>query len=263
MGQPMDYDDYATQYASARWAVPWITSALARQITSLAANATLVDIGCGTGNYIIALSEMFPSCACKGFDLSREMLAVARSRSGNVQFLFGDADAQFPCSAQEADFAYLVDVVHHLRDLDNLFQEASRILKSTGALMVVTDSEANIRSRSLTQFFPEILDIELERYPTLDELASAASRAGLKCDRQEPAEGEIALDDGFIEKLEQKCSSSMRLIPPKSHRAGIARVREAQSRGEKWHSCYTALTYGKKPEGKADLDHHTGKSNGR
>ena len=249
MGQPMDYDDYATQYASTRWAVPWITAVLASQVGSLASNATLVEIGCGTGNYIIALSERFPACVCKGFDLSREMLAVARSRSRNVQILFGDADAQFPCGAQEADFAFLVDVVHHLRNLDNLFQESARILKLTGVLMVVTDSEANIRDRSLTRFFPEILDLELKRYPALDELNSAANRAGLTCVGRKPAEGDIGLDDGFIEKLEQKCASSMRLIAPEDHRAGIARVREAQTRGETWHSCYTALTYSKKQEG--------------
>lgn len=241
----MNYDDYARQYASTRWAVPWITSVLARQVSLLPASATLLEIGCGTGNYIITLAEMFPSCVCRAFDLSREMLAVARSRSGSVGFLLGDADTSFPYSAQEADFAFLVDVVHHLRNLDNLFRESARILKPRGILAVVTDSEANIRNRSLTHFFPEILDIELIRYPPIEELNSAAKRAGLKCDAQEPAEGDIELNDTFIAKLEQKCSSAMRLISPEVHRAGIVRVREGQKRGEKWHSCYTALIYSK------------------
>ncbi len=245
MGQPMNYDDYAREYASTRWAVPWITTVLARQVGFLPANATLVEAGCGTGNYIIALAEMFPGCACKGFDLSSEMLAVARSRSEKVQFALADAEASFPYGAREADFALLVDVVHHLRSLDNLFRESARILKPNGILVIVTDSEANMRSRSLTHFFPEILEIELRRYPTLDELNSAAARAGLKCNGQEPAEGDIELEDTFIAKLEQKCSSAMRLMSPQAHRAGIARVREAQKRGEKWHSCYTALIYGK------------------
>jgi SAM-dependent methyltransferase len=245
MGQPMNYDDYAQQYASTRWAVPWITSVLARQVSPLPAISTLLEIGCGTGNYIITLAEMFPSCVCKAFDLSREMLAVARSRSGSVRFLVGDADASFPYSAQEADFAFLVDVVHHLRNLDNLFRESARILKPRGILVVVTDSEANIRNRSLTHFFPEILDVELKRYPLIEELNSAAKRAGLRCDAQEPAEGDLDLNDAFIAKLEQKCSSAMRLISPEAHRAGMVRVREGQKRGEKWHSCYTALTYSK------------------
>ena len=167
MGQPMNYDDYARQYASTRWAVPWVTSVLARQVRRLPGNAILVEIGCGTGNYIITLAAMFPGCASKAFDLSREMLAVARSRSASVQFVEGDADAGFPCSAQEADFAFLVDVVHHLRSLENLFRESARILKPNGILVIVTDSEANIRNRSLTPFFPEILDVELRRYPLI------------------------------------------------------------------------------------------------
>ncbi|MBN1268407.1 MAG: methyltransferase domain-containing protein [Kiritimatiellae bacterium] len=245
MSQALNYDDFAHQYASTRWALPWITAVLARQVGLLPPHATLVEIGCGTGNYIIALSEMFPACACKAFDLSPEMLKVASSRSTRVQFVPGDADAQFPCAAEEADFAYLVDVVHHLRNLDNLFRESARIMKPGAVLAIVTDSEANIRNRSLSRYFPEILDGELARYPAIGNLDSAARRAGLKCDAQEPAEGDIDLDEAFIAKLEQKCSSALRLISPEAHEAGIARVRDAQRRGEKWHSCYTALRYSK------------------
>ena len=58
-------------------------------------------------------------------------------------------------------------------------------------------------------------------------------------------EGNIALDDYFIAKLEQKCSSSMRLISPEAHQAGMGRVRAAQKAGEMWHSLHTCLTYRK------------------
>ena len=246
MGQPMNYDDYAAQYASTRWAVPWILSALDRRVDGLESGATVVEIGCGTGNYIIALSKKYPGLACMGFDLSREMLAVARSRSQIVQLCQGDADGNFPCDSAEAGFLFMVDVVHHLQNHDNLFREAVRVLKPSGAFMIVTDSEENIRNRSLTRFFPEILEIELKRYPTIDALNTAAERAGLKCVGQEPAEGDIELDEGFIAKLEQKCSSAMRLISPDAHRAGVLRVREAKGRGEKWRSCYTAISYMKR-----------------
>jgi len=36
----------------------------------------------------------------------------------------------------------------------------------------------------------------------------------------------------------------MRLLAPEYHAAGMARVREAQARGEQWRSCYTLLHYG-------------------
>jgi len=245
VGQPMDYDGYAKTYASTRWAVPWITAALARQVECLPSQASIVEIGCGTGNYVIALSGIFARCKWKGFDLSSEMLAIARSRSKCVEFVTGDADARFPYPAGEADLAYLVDVIHHLRNFESFFSECARILKPPGVLAIVTDSEANIRSRSLTTFFPEILEIEMARYPKIEDLSAAAGRAGLALLRQEPVEGDITLDDGFIAKLEQKCSSAMRLISPKAHDAGMAQVRAAQKTGDMWHSLYTCLTYGK------------------
>jgi SAM-dependent methyltransferase len=241
----MDYDGYAKTYASTRWAVPWITVVLGRQVERLASQATIVEIGCGTGNYVIALSSMFAECKWKGFDLSHEMLAIARSRSNRVEFVTGDADAHFPYTADEADLAYLVDVIHHLRNFESFFSECARILKPSGVLAIVTDSEANIRSRSLTRFFPEILEIELARYPKIDDLSAAAGRAGFALLRQEPAEGDITFDDAFIAKLEQKCSSAMRMISPEAHKAGMARVRAAQRAGEMWHSLYTCLTYRK------------------
>lgn len=249
----MNYDDYARQYAVTREAAPWILAVLADSVGRLPPNATVVEVGCGTGNFINKLAEMFPDCACKGFDLSSEMLAVARNRSDSVEFSRGDAEAQFPYEAREADFVYLVDVVHHLRDLDNLFGESARILKPDGTLMIVTDSEANIRNRSLTRFFPEILAVELGRYPSIEELNAAARRAGFRCDRSKPAEGEFTLDEDFIAKLEQKCSSAMRLISDEAHQAGLDHVREAQIRGETWHSCYTALTY-RRPGAKAQAN---------
>jgi len=245
MQQPMDYDEYAKTYASTRWAVPWITAVLARQVECLPAEATIVEIGCGTGNYVIALSGMFAQSRWKGFDLSSEMLAVAGTRSKCVEFATGDADARFPYCDEETDLAYLVDVIHHLRNFESFFSECARILKPSGVLAIVTDSEANIRGRSLTTFFPEILEIELVRYPKIEDLSADAGRAGLALFRQEPAEGEIALDDAFIAKLDQKCSSAMRLISPKAHQAGMARVRAAQTAGEMWHSLYTCLTYRK------------------
>jgi len=245
MGQPTDYDAYAKTYAWTRWAVPWITAALARQIERLPSRATIIEIGCGTGNYAIALSGMFAEYRWKGFDLSREMLSIAQPRSNRVEFATGDADAHFPYTADEADLAYLVDVIHHLRNFESFFSECARILKPMGILAIVTDSEANIRGRSLTRFFPEILEIELARYPKIYELSAAAQRAGFSLQGHEPAEGDIAFDDAFIAKLEQKCSSAMRLISPEAHKAGMARVRAAQRTGEMWHSLYTCLTYRK------------------
>jgi SAM-dependent methyltransferase len=180
-----------------------------------------------------------------GLDLSSGMLAVARSRSYRVGLIRADADSGLPLKAEAVDFAFLVDVVHHLKNLDNLFREVFRVLKLGGILVIVTDSEENIRTRSLTRCFPEILQVELQRYPRLVDLSLCARRSGLDCESAEPAEGYFEIDRDFISRVEDKCSSAMRLISDEAHRAGVARLEEARRRGEKWFSCYTVLRFRK------------------
>ena len=243
MGRPMNYNDYAVKYAHTRWAVPWVLEPLLREVEYLTENSTVIEIGCGTGNYIIALSNEIPDRNYCGFDLSEEMLKVARSRSSAVEFIHGDAEVQFPFTSAHGELAFLVDVIHYIVNLNYFFSEAARILKPEGHLFIVTDSVDNIRNRSLTKYFPEILDIELDRYPSLTLLHQNAEQAGLELLGEELIEGTIDLDDAFISKLEGKCSSAMRLISDEEHQRGVERVRRAQSRGEKWFSLYTLIRY--------------------
>jgi SAM-dependent methyltransferase len=239
MGEPMNYDTYAEHYAYAREAVPWIVTPLVRAVRQLPAKATVVEIGCGTGNYIVALADALPDYVYKGFDLSLGMLEVAQARSTRVVFAQGNADVHFPYPDGCCHLAFAVDVIHHIAAPDVFFREAARVLTVGGVLLIITDSEDNLRTRSLTQYFPDVLAADLRRYPPLQTL----HRAGLPVRQVEAAEGTIALDDAFIAKLEAKCSSGMRLISPEAHRQGMERVRQARACGEQWRSCYTVITY--------------------
>ena len=73
-----------------------------------------------------------------------------------------------------------MDVVRHLTNLTIFFNESYRVLKNDGALIIVTDSEDDIRGRSLSKYFPEVLNIELERYPSIEELFREAGAAGFR-----------------------------------------------------------------------------------
>lgn len=246
MGQPMDYDDYAARYAQTRAAVPWVIQPLLQAIRRLPAPATILEIGCGTGNYLTELAQVLPEYRYSGFDLSAGMLAQARARTAAVEWLQGNAEERFPYPDRHGTLAFTVDVIHHLVHLDRFFQEAARVLVPGGRCLVVTDSECNLRTRSLTAFFPEILEIELSRYPTMDELHVQAQAAGLAYLGLEAAEGWMPIDEAFMVRLEAKCSSGMRLMPDAAHRQGMARVRQAHTQGERWYSCYSIVHYGKR-----------------
>jgi ubiquinone/menaquinone biosynthesis C-methylase UbiE len=210
----------------------------------VASGSTVLEIGCGTGNYVHALSPQRPDINWLGVDVSQPMLRQAIARDGQVSLVRADAASAIPVRSASCTLAFAVDVIHHIADLRRFFAESARVLAPAGRLVLVTDSEETMRRRSLTRFFPEIQAIEMRRLPELDELHAHAAAAGLAFLEEESADGETALSDDFVRRLAAKCGSSMRLISEEQHAAGMTRVRAAQARGERWRSCYIVLHYG-------------------
>ncbi len=245
MGLPQNYDSYARQYAITRSAVEWILNPLIEEVKKLEKGNSVVEIGCGTGNYIIKLSEHFEDYSFSGFDVSANMLDVAGSRCGSIKFIHSDAESNFPYDSSSCSLAFAVDVIHHIVDLNNFFAESSRILKNNSPLIIVTDDEQTMKQRSLTKFFPEILQIELDRYPGIGELNQFASDNNFICVNDVIVRGESKIDEDMISKYEQKCSSAMRLMKDEDHSKGIIRLKQASKRGEYWQSIYRILKFRK------------------
>ena len=240
---PTDYDQYAPTYAWARSAFAWVLAPLRRAVNRLPAASTVLEPGCGTGNYVCALGESRPGLRYVGLDLSGPMLHHARARRSPVRFVRADAAVAFPFRDATCALVFAVDVVHHLDSLPRFFQEVRRVLGSGGRLIIVTDSEQTMRERSLTAYFPDVLAIEQRRYPTPGQLQAAAGVAGLRLEAQEQAVGDVPLSDEFVARLAAKCSSALRLLPPDAHAAGMARVRAGQAQGRLWRSHYLVLHY--------------------
>src|SRR5262249_32760357 len=156
-----------------------------------------------------ALAEHRPALRIVGFDLSSPMLEQARARTSRVRFIRADAADSFPFRTGQCALIYAVDVIHHLVRLDRFFAEAGRALAADGHLLIVTDSKETMHERGLTTYFPEILEVELQRYPDPGQLEAAAAAARLTLIDQQAVGGDIPLSDEFIARLEAKCSSAM------------------------------------------------------
>lgn len=97
-----------------------------------------VDLGTGAGRMLEVLRESYDQGV--GFDLSREMLAMARAnleRAGvsHAQVRLGDLfDA--PLDNASADLVCFHQVLHYLADPDAAVREAGRLLKPGGRLII-------------------------------------------------------------------------------------------------------------------------------
>ena len=104
----------------------------------------LVDLGCGTGRNTLNLLSIPSVSRIAGYDLSPKMLEIARRRVADtshtkaVEFEVYDAlgsDAGVQAEGVRADAVISTLVLEHL-PVDVFFGQASRMLKSSGLLLV-------------------------------------------------------------------------------------------------------------------------------
>lgn len=116
-------------------------SAVERRMRALIAEDKVdlfVDLGTGTGRMLTVFSDAYESGV--GFDLSREMLAVARAnleRAGvaHAQVRHGDLFS-LPVETGAADVVCIHQVLHFLAEPAAAVREAARLLKPGGRLIV-------------------------------------------------------------------------------------------------------------------------------
>lgn len=196
-------------------------------------NSRVLEIGCGTGNYAVAISSI-TKAQVYGMDQSYGMLEKASSKGSVVNFTEGDAVTLEGFEDNYFDVIYMVDVIHHIKDINSIFKNIYRVLKSIGMVCIFTDSYENIKKRLSTKYFPETLEIELKRYQSTEEIFEAMKSNGfinIKADNLD-----IGCDEEAGEKLikiaEKKGYSMFNLISQKAIDRGIERLKEDLKRGK-------------------------------
>jgi ubiquinone/menaquinone biosynthesis C-methylase UbiE len=216
------YDEaLALAYAQWRAPHPQLVDALVAK-GSLQARSSVLELGCGTGNYIRALCEK-TGCSGWGLDPSPAMLAQARTGSpGGPSWVCASAEHTTLADAQ-FDLVFCVDVIHHVQNRPQVFQEAHRVLRPGGALCLATDSEQLIRKRQpLSTYWPETIKIELARYPDIiilwtELLAAKFVRLG----QRDIASCGWLTDSG---PYRTKVYSALQALPEKVYQEGLARL---------------------------------------
>jgi len=216
----VDYNQVADKYALHRGIVPGVLQWLTGR---LGPTSRVLEVGCGTGNYISAI-EASVGCSCWGVDPSEPMLRLAAEQSRRVHFQVGRAE-QLELPAGTFDCVFSVDVIHHVQDRTAFFREAWRVLQEGGEVWTVTDSEDIIRHRQpLSTYFPETIDVDLARYPSIAELRRLMEQAGFQ--QITEVEVQFASQCADISAYRDKAYSCLHLIPEEAHRRGIRRMEQ-------------------------------------
>lgn len=216
---------------------------MARLREQLSPGSRVLELGCGTGNFLTALRRDV-GCECVGIDPSAQMLEQLRARGSDVTTLHNAAE-RLDLPDSSFDFVYSVDVIHHVEDRSAAFAEVARVLRPEAPVVTVTDSEPVIRNRLLSRYFPETVEVELQRYPSMSTLQGELSAAGLTDIRDELVEHSYELANA--DSYRAKAYSSLLYIDEEAFQRGLHRLEEDLRRGPVSVTSRYVLLWARKP----------------
>lgn len=156
----------------------------------LAADATVLDVGCGHGMHAIKAAARSRWVA--GVDANRDSLDVAVRASRalgvrNVGVIAGDVEEGLPVRSAGFDTVICLDVLEHVHKRDLLLGEIRRALKPGGVLLLAVPNRGTSWKRRLERAgLCSYSDPDHKIEYTLEELEEELGRNGFRIVRVHP-----------------------------------------------------------------------------
>jgi SAM-dependent methyltransferase len=187
------YDRIGIAYDATRRADPYLLSRLIYHLGPRS-GARYLDVGCGTGNYTIALKGA--GVAMCGVDISATMLCQARDKSGDTTWLNGDVLA-LPFRDESFAGATMTFVHHHVDNPVAGFREIRRVLVPGASLVLLNGTLRQFQHYWLIEYFPLAMEQAFAPYARLEtDRALAAADFSIKI--SEPYQVADDLKDWFL-----------------------------------------------------------------
>lgn len=183
-------------------------------------NMRLLDFGCGTGNYLLALQK-------KGFknlfalDKDDNMIDIATTRTGII--VKSGSHLSIPFENEFFDSVMLIAMIHFIDDLFILFENLNFVCKKGARVVIVTQSHEQINNRFYNKYFPSIEKIDRQRYHKPQEIISIAEKSGFVCKNvQDYLSGaNLIIDSKYFDLIKDKSFYVLRLLPDDEFAIGV------------------------------------------
>ncbi len=187
------YDRIGRTYDTTRKADPDIMRCLAR-LLNFHIGSRYLDVGCGTGNYTVALQNLGAKMC--GLELTSTMLAKARLKSDRVHWIQGNVESM-PFPDRCFDGAIATVTIHHWKSLRPGFDEIFRTMRA-GRFVIFTGDHAQMNGYWLKEYFPRAIDASLQQMPSAASVVQELTLAGFTDIGTEPWEVPREIEDWFL-----------------------------------------------------------------
>lgn len=152
------------------------------EIGEIRAGATVLDVGCGTGGFALALAERGGATVI-GLERSPAFLDHARAlpppACGSVEWLAGDAEA-VPLADASVDTVLVSLVLHQLAEPQRAVAEARRVLRPGGVAVVRTIAPEDAAERVPARYLPSMAAADVGRLPRLETIERWLADVGFR-----------------------------------------------------------------------------------
>jgi ubiquinone/menaquinone biosynthesis C-methylase UbiE len=229
--QRLDYDRIAAQYDADRFRSKVVDPDLVVYLEGRPGwggqGLAALDVGCGTGNQLVADMEGFPQLRLVGLDLFHGMLREARSKTLHIGWVQGDG-ARLPFPSASFDYVTSQFSFHHVRDKATMLREVYRVLRSGGRFVMTNIEPRKMPGWAVYQTFPAAWRRDLVDFGARDEIArllceSGFARVEISTDRSEQA---IDLVE-FARDVRLRVVSQVALLSEADYDEGVRQVEDA------------------------------------
>ncbi len=97
-------------------------------------NSNVLDVGCGTGNFLKILEDSNKNLNLYGIDISEKMLKIAKNKLKNTKLFINQAEKIN--SKEKFDYIFTTDAFHHLSNREMFVKKSYKALKKQGTIII-------------------------------------------------------------------------------------------------------------------------------
>lgn len=120
------------------------------ETASFSEEYSLLDVGCGSGEFLDVMSVFSPISCLQGIELDSRLVAEANTRSGKIEIFNASAELM-PLDDLSINCITSFHNIEHLYSPDKFINECYRILKKDGILVLATPNLSGLPARVLKE----------------------------------------------------------------------------------------------------------------